>query len=86
MHCAILGIGSGTKDTTLYTTFATCLECSKMAITIGIKRIVCVGSYAETDYQLLNDAGVEIVLLDKNRLNHWIKILLQEPTTNLIPK
>ncbi len=86
MHCAILGVGSGTKDTTLYTTFITCLECSKMAITIGIKRIVCLGTYPETDYQLLNDAGLEVVLLDKNRINHWIKILLEDSAATLMPK
>ena len=86
MHCAILGVGSGTKDSTLYTTFVTCLECSKMAITIGIRRIVCLGSYPETDYQLLQDAGVEIALLDKNRINHWIRVLLQESPTKIIPK
>jgi dCMP deaminase len=86
MHCAILGVGSGTKNTTLYTTFATCLECSKMAITVGIKRIVCLGSYPETDYQLLKDANVDVVILDNNRINYWIKVLLEEPKTNLTPK
>lgn len=86
MQCAILGIGSGTKDTTMYTTFITCLECSKMAITIGVKRIVCLGSYPETDYQLLRDAGIEVTVLDKHRIDHWIRILLEEHTTNLIPK
>ena len=85
MHCAILGVGSGTKDATLYTTFITCLECSKMAITIGIKRIVCLGSYPETDYELLHEAGLEVVVLDKSRINYWIKVLLEEPHTNLTP-
>jgi dCMP deaminase len=86
MHCAILGVGAGTKDTTMYTTFVTCLECSKMAITIGIKRIVCLGSYPETDYELLHEAGLEVVVLDKARINHWIKVLLEEPNANLTPK
>jgi len=70
----------------MYTTFVTCLECSKMAITIGIKRIVCLGSYPETDYELLHEAGLEVVVLDKSRINHWIKVLLDEPTANLTPK
>ncbi len=86
MQCAILGVGSGTKDTTMYTTFVTCLECSKMAITIGVKRIVCLGSYPETDYELLKEAGIEVEVLDKKRINRWIKVLLEEPATNLIPK
>ncbi len=85
MHCAILGVGSGTKDTTLYTTFVTCLECSKMAITIGIKRIVCLGSYPETDYNLLKEAGLEVVIMDKKRIEYWIKILPDNPKVNLIP-
>ncbi len=85
MHCAILGVGSGTKDSTLYTTFATCLECSKMAITIGIKRIVCIGKYPETDYELLRKAGIEITVIKKERISHWIKILLEDTTANLIP-
>ncbi|MDE1861860.1 MAG: dCMP deaminase family protein [Thaumarchaeota archaeon] len=85
MHCAILGIGSGTKDTTLYTTFVTCLECSKMAITTGIKRIVCLGSYPETDYQLLHDAGVEVVVLDGERMRYWLAVLLEETGSGLIP-
>jgi len=79
MHCTILGMHLGTKNATLYTTFATCLECSKMAITIGIKRIVCLDSYPETDYKLLQDAGVEVVLLEKEKMRYWIKILLEEP-------
>lgn len=86
MHCAILGVGSGTKDTTLYTTFVTCLECSKMAITTGVKRIVCLDSYPETDYQLLQEAGVEVVRLDKDRMKYWIRALLEAPTSSLIPK
>ena len=86
MHCAILGVGACTKDTTLYTTFVTCLECSKMAITTGVRRIVCLDSYPETDYQLLQDAGVEVVRLDKGRIRYWINLLLEEPATSLIPK
>ncbi len=86
MHCAILGVGSGTKDTTLYTTFVTCLECSKMAITTGVRRIVCLDSYPETDYDLLQEAGVEVVKLDRERIKYWIKALLEEPASSLIPK
>ena len=35
MHCAILGIEAGTQGAILYSTFVPCLECTKMAITIG---------------------------------------------------
>ncbi|NDB89321.1 MAG: deoxycytidylate deaminase [Thaumarchaeota archaeon] len=79
MHCAIMGIEAGTKDATLYTTFVPCLECSKMAITIGVKRIVCLDTYPETDYDLMNEAGIEIIKLDKKNIQRWAGTLLDEP-------
>ena len=75
MHCAILGIEAGNKDTVLYSTFDPCLECSKMAITIGIKRIICLDKYPETDYDLLNQAEVKVEKLDKNKIQYWSKSL-----------
>jgi dCMP deaminase len=56
-----------------------------MAITIGIKRIVCLGSYPETDYELLHEAGLEVIVLDKSKIDYWIKVLLEEPHANLTP-
>jgi dCMP deaminase len=79
MHCAIMGIEAGTKDATLYTTFVPCLECSKMAITIGIKKIICLDTYPETDYDLMREAGIEIIRLDKKRVQRWASTLLDEP-------
>ena len=38
-----------------------------MAITIGIRKFVCLDSYPETDFGLLKEAGVEVVHLDKNK-------------------
>ena len=76
MHCAILGIEAGTKDAILYSTFVPCLECSKMAITIGIKKIICLDDYPETDYGLIKESGVTIELLDKNKIQYWAKTLL----------
>jgi len=65
MHCAIL-----------YSTFVPCLECTKMAITIGIKRIVCLDTYPETDYNLLKESNVEIQILDKDKIQKWAKLLV----------
>jgi len=76
MHCAILGIEAGTKDAILYSTFVPCLECTKMAITIGIKRIVCLDTYPETDYDLLKEADVEIQILDKDEIQKWAKSIV----------
>ena len=68
MHCAILGIEAGSSNAILYTTFVPCLECTKMAITIGIKKVVCLDTYPETDYDLIKEAGIEVITLDKNRI------------------
>jgi len=78
MHCAILGIEAGAKDVTLYTTFVPCLECTKMSITIGIKRIVCLDSYPETDYDLLSEAGVNVITLEKSKIEKWAKALIDD--------
>ena len=79
MHCAILGIEAGTNGALLYSTFVPCLECTKMAITIGIKKFICLNEYPETDYELIKEAGIEIKILDKDRIEHWVNKL---STTN----
>lgn len=78
MHCAILGIEAGVKGAILYTTFVPCLECTKMAVTIGIRKIVCLDSYPETDYGLLRDANVEVVTLDRSRIQTWVRQLMED--------
>ena len=78
MHCAILGIEAGVRGAILYSTFVPCLECTKMAITIGIKKFVCLDQYPETDYELIKEAGIEIEILDKNKMKDCVKKL----TTN----
>ena len=76
MHCAILGIEAGTHGAILYSTFVPCLECTKMAITIGIKKFICLDEYPETNYDLIKEAGVEIEILNKNKIEQWAKMLL----------
>lgn len=71
MHCAILGIEAGTKGAVLYTTLVPCLECTKMAVTIGIRRFVYLGTYPETDLGLVRQAGVELHRMDEERVVHW---------------
>ena len=78
MHCAILGIQAGSKDAVLYTTFVPCLECSKMAITIGIKKIFSLNEYPETDYKLLEESGVKIEKLDRMKTQKWAKSLIDQ--------
>ena len=78
MHCAILGIEAGAEGAILYTTFVPCLECTKMAITIGIRKFVCLDSYPETDFDLLAEAGVEVIHLDKSKITRWAKELVNK--------
>jgi len=75
-HCAILGIEAGNKDSILYSTFGPCVECSKMAFTIGIKKIVCLNTYPETDFEQIKESGISIEMLDKNKIQYWTKSLL----------
>lgn len=77
MHCAILGIEAGIKGAILYTTFVPCLECTKMAITIGIRKFVCLDSYPENDSELLKESGVEVLHLDKEKIAYWVKKMLK---------
>ncbi len=74
MQCALFRTGS-TKGSTLYSTFAPCLECSKMAISVGISRIVILDSYPEDGIEILKQAGVEISKLEKQKVFSWISNL-----------
>jgi dCMP deaminase len=49
-----------------------------MAITIGIRRFVCLDSYPETDFGLLEEAGVEVIHLDKSKITKWAKELVSK--------
>ncbi len=77
MHCAILGIETGVEGAILYTTFVPCLECTKMSITIGIKKIICLDTYPETNFDLIKEAGIEVIQLDKTRIQRWAKTLVK---------
>lgn len=77
IHCAILGIGA-VSGATLYSTSTPCLECSKMAITIGIQRFVCIHRYPENTESLIQDARVKVVLLKRPDIDEWLNALLAE--------
>lgn len=81
MHCAILGIEAGLDGAILYTTNVPCLQCSKMAITVGIRKFVCLDTYPDTNYELLKEAGVEIVTLEKAQISKWAKKLFNTYNT-----
>lgn len=71
IHCAILGIGA-VSGATLYSTATPCLECSKMAVTIGIQRFVCINEYPEKAQELVDSAKIEVVYMDAGRISRWI--------------
>lgn len=85
MQCALFGIGSTTKNSTLYSTFSPCLECSKMVISVGITRVVSLASYAEDGSEILNNANVLMVRLKQNDLVPWVTTLNERMESRQVP-
>lgn len=57
--------GNSSEDSTMYVTASPCLECAKLIIQAGIKRVVYKDEYRLTDgIDLLKRAGIEVVKLD----------------------
>lgn len=57
---------NSSENATLYVTTSPCMECSKLIIQSGIKRVVFVEKYRdETGVNLLKRANIEIVQLKK---------------------
>ena len=76
MQCALFGNGTSTNGTTLYSTYIPCLECSKMCVTVGIKRIVILDdNYPEDGRELLNARNITIHKLNKKDVMPWIHII-----------
>src|SRR6476646_1843294 len=76
MQCALFGNAGSTKHATLYSTSAPCIECSKMVISVGIRRIVVLSDYPEDGTQLLKAAKIEFVKLDPNLLRSWTTLII----------
>lgn len=59
---------NSSEEATLYVTTSPCLECSKLIIQSGIKRVVFCDRYHNEDgLKLLERAGIEIVFIDVDR-------------------
>ncbi|MGP1525971.1 MAG: deoxycytidylate deaminase [Candidatus Cryptobacteroides sp.] len=57
--------GNSSDGSTMYVTASPCLECAKLIIQAGIKRVVYKDEYRLTDgIDLLKRAGIEVVKLD----------------------
>ncbi len=58
---------NSSKDATLYVTASPCIECAKLIIQAGIKRVVYSQQYRLDDgIQLLKRANIEVVYIDVN--------------------
>ncbi len=56
---------NSSEDSTLYITSSPCMECSKLIIQSGIKRVVYSNRYHNVDgLELLKRAGIEMVFID----------------------
>lgn len=69
---AILKLAGSTqsaKDATLYLTLSPCKECSKLVLQAGIKRLVYIDEYSDSEgIDFLRNRGIEILKISKNEL------------------
>ena len=72
LQCAVFGNTGSTRGSTLYSTYAPCLECSKMAVSVGIAKVVSLATYPEDGSVLLANASVNITRIDKFELERWL--------------
>jgi len=82
MQCALFGNAGSTKGATMYSTFAPCIECSKMAISVGITRLVVLADYPEDGTKLLNEANLKLVKLNFGLLKPWASLIIKDPNTS----
>ena len=60
--------GNNSNGSTLYVTDSPCIECSKLIIQAGIKRVVYAREYRLTDgVDLLRRAGIDVLFLSTNQ-------------------
>jgi dCMP deaminase len=59
---------NSSENSTLYVTSSPCIECAKLIIQSGIRRVVYSNQYHKTDgLDLLRRAGIEIVYIDPEK-------------------
>ncbi|MFN8240392.1 MAG: dCMP deaminase family protein [Bacteroidales bacterium] len=59
---------NSSQDSTLYVTTSPCMECAKLIIQAGIRRVVYCNKYHKTDgLDLLKRAGIEMVFVDPEK-------------------
>jgi dCMP deaminase len=82
MQCALFGNAGSTKGATMYSTLAPCIECSKMAISVGITRIVVIADYPEDGTKLLREANIVLSKLDVELLMPWASLITKSSDTH----
>ena len=78
MQCALFGNAGSTRGATMYSTLAPCIECSKMAISVGITKIVVIADYPEDGTKLLEQANMKLRKLDFKVLKPWASLIIQD--------
>ena len=81
MQCALFGNAGSTRGATMYSTLAPCVECSKMAISVGITRIVVMTDYSEDGTKLLSEAKIVLTKLEFELLKPWVSLIIKDPKT-----
>lgn len=62
--------GNNSQDSTLYVTDSPCIECAKLIIQAGIKRVVYNRAYRLTDgIDLLGKAGIDVIHMPEIEVN-----------------
>lgn len=62
---------NSSENSTLYVTCSPCMECAKLIIQSGIRRVVFFDAYHDQDgIELLKRAGIEIVKIDFEKPGH----------------
>jgi dCMP deaminase len=78
MQCALFGNAGSTKGATMYSTFSPCIECSKMAISVGIRRMVVLANYPDDGTSLLSEANLQLVKLNYEALKPWASLIIND--------
>ena len=64
---------NSSEDSTLYITDSPCMECAKLIIQSGIRRVVYSNQYRNLDgIELLKRAGIELVYIDIEETNNEV--------------
>ncbi len=47
---------------------------------------MCLDSYPETDFELIEEAGVQVITLDRDKIQKWVKKLIDVDKKQVISK